>query len=400
MSEKFCIKTYGCQMNVADSERIRSLLLRDGYRETADMEEANLIILNTCAVRKHAEDRALARLSSLKHYKRKNPNLIIGLFGCIPSLYGEKLLKEFPHLSILCGPKGIGEIISLLQKAEKGEQVSALQIATCRDSNCQTRGLDKSSPYNIKNEFFDDRCILTGKKKAAFLPIMQGCDKYCSYCVVPYTRGRERSKPSLQIMEEVENLVRQGVREIMLLGQNVNSYGKGLAEKIDFAGLLKLVGKIEDLEKIKFMTSHPKDISQDLLEVIASSKKIEKRLHLPVQSGSDSTLEKMNRGYTVKDYKKIIENARELMPKISISTDIIVGFPGEKEEDFQQTLKLLTEIRFDSIFAFKYSNRPKTAAVRFSGQIPQEEKERRLKEILELQRKINRTKGKAAQKIL
>ena len=376
---KFFLKTYGCQMNVADSERIRSLLLRDGYRETAEIEEAGLIILNTCAVRKHAEDRALARLNSLKHYKRKNPDLIIGLFGCVPSFYGEKLLEEFPHLSILCGPKGIGEINSLLQKAEKGERVASL---------------------NGKNNLFDDRCILTGKKKASFLPIMQGCDNFCSYCVVPYTRGRERSKPSLQIMEEAENLVSQGVKEIMLLGQNVNSYGKGLTEKIDFAGLLKLVGKIKDLEKIKFMTSHPKDISQNLLEVIASSEKIEKRLHLPVQSGSDSILERMNRGYTVKDYKKIIKNARELMPKISISTDIIVGFPGEREDDFRQTLKLLTEIRFDSIFAFKYSNRPKTAAGRFPGQIPQEEKERRLKEILELQREINRAKRKAVQKIL
>ena len=342
MGEKFYIRTYGCQMNVADSERVKSILLRDGYQETAEMEEAGLIILNTCAVRKHAEDRALARLDSLKHYKIKNPDLIIGLFGCIPSLYGEKLLKEFPHLSILCGPGGIGELKSLLQEAKKGKQVVSL---------------------NNKNEFFDDRHILSGKNKTAFLPIMQGCDNFCSYCVVPYTRGRERSKSSLQIMEEIKNLVSQGVEEITLLGQNVNSYGKGLAEKMDFAGLLKLVAKIKDLEKIKFMTSHPKDISQNLLEVIASSQKIEKCLHLPVQSGSDSILKRMNRGYSVGDYKKIVRNARELMPKISISTDIIVGFPGEKEDDFQQTLNLLREIRFDSIYAFKYSNRPKTHTI-------------------------------------
>ena len=364
-TKKVFLKTYGCQMNVADSERIKSVLLKDGYQETAKPEEADFIILNTCAVRKHAEDRAFARLNSLKHYKRENPKVIIGLFGCIPSLYGEKLLEEFPHLSILCGPKGIGEIISLLQKAKKGEKAVSL---------------------NEKNSFFDDRCILT-EKKAVFLPIMQGCDNFCSYCVVPYTRGRERSKPSRQIMEEAENLVRQGVREIMLLGQNVNSYGKGLAEKIDFAGLLKLVSKIKDLEKIKFMTSHPKDISQNLLEVIASSEKIEKRLHLPVQSGSDFILKRMNRGYTTADYKKIVENIRNLTPKISLSTDIIVGFPGEKEEDFQQTLKLLTEIRFDSIFAFKYSNRPKTAASSFEGQVPQKEKEGRLKEVFKTYKK-------------
>jgi len=359
-------------MNVADSERIKSLLLRDGYQETAEPEEANLIILNTCAVRKHAEDKALARLNSLKHYKRKNPNLIIGLFGCIPSLYGEKLFREFPHLNILCGPKGIGKIDFLLDKAKNGEKAAAL---------------------DEKDGFFDDRCLSAGKNKEALLPIMQGCDNFCSYCVVPYTRGRERSKPSSQIIEELRNLAGQGVKEITLLGQNVNSYGKGLSEKIDFAGLLKLVSKIKDLEKIKFMTSHPEDISQNLLEVIASGKKIEKRLHLPVQSGSDFILKRMNRGYSAADYKRIVQKAREFIPEISISTDIIVGFPGEKEEDFQQTLKLLREICFDSIYAFKYSNRPKTAAGGFKEQVSEEEKERRLQEVFKVYReRVKRTK--------
>ncbi len=357
---KVFLKTYGCQMNVADSERIKTALLRDGYQETENPEEANLIILNTCAVRKRAEDRALARLNSLKYHKRENPKLIIGLFGCIPTLYGEKLLEQFSYLDILCGPNSIGRIDSLLDEAKKGKKAVALKE---------------------EDGFLNDRCILAGKKKEAFLPIMKGCDNYCSYCVVPYTRGRERSKPSSQIMEEIKNLTKQGVKEITLLGQNVNSYGKGLSERINFAGLLKLADGIEGLERIKFMTSHPKDISQSLLEIIASCKKVEKQLHLPVQSGSDFILERMNRDYCVADYKRIVKNARELIPEISISTDIIVGFPGEKEKDFQQTLELLAEIRFDFIYAFKYSDRPKTAASHFEGQVQQKEKERRLQEV-------------------
>ncbi len=368
MNKEFYIRTFGCQMNVADSERIKSLLLRDGYQETANPEEANLIILNTCAVRKHAEDRALARLNSLKHHKKKNPKLIIGLFGCIPTLYGEKLLEQFPHLDILCGPNGIGRIESLLDEAKEGKKAVALKE---------------------ENGLLNAGCILAENKKKTFLPIMKGCDNYCSYCVVPYTRGRERSKPSSQIMEEIKNLTKQGVKEITLLGQNVNSYGKGLSERIDFAGLLKLADGIEGLERIKFMTSHPKDISQNLLETIASGKKVEKQLHLPVQSGSDLVLKRMNRGYAVADYKRIVKNARELIPGISISTDIIVGFPGEKEKDFQETLELLAEIRFDFIYAFKYSDRPKTAASSFEGQVQEKEKERRLEEVFKAYKKAS-----------
>lgn len=359
-------------MNVADSERIKSLLLRDGYRETANAGEADFIILNTCAVREHAEKRAMARLASLKHYKGEKPELIIGLFGCIPTLYGEKLFKEFPHLDILCGPNGIGKIESLLDEAKGGKKAAALKE---------------------ENGLLDDRCILAKNKEETFLPIMKGCDNYCSYCVVPYTRGREKSKPSSQIMEEIKNLTKQGVKEITLLGQNVNSYGKGLSERINFAGLLKLADGIEGLERIKFMTSHPKDISQNLLETMATSKKIEKELHLPVQSGSDTILKRMNRGYAVADYKRIVKNARKLIPGISISTDIMVGFPEEKEKDFQQTLELLAEIRFDFIYAFKYSDRPKTAAGSFEGQVPQKEKERRLQEVLELQKGLNERRG-------
>jgi len=373
--KKVYLKVYGCQMNEYDSEQV-CLRLKDGGYQLVDAEtEADVILFNTCSVRSHAEDRVFGQLHMLSKTKEKRPDLIVGVMGCMANAYKEKLLKDFPHLDFISGTKDFDRIIEILvEVVEMRSQRSFIS--------------EEDRPFVYSKTVFGDH------KLKAYVPIMRGCDNYCSYCIVPYVRGREISRPVKEIIDEITFLSQQGVKEIMLLGQNVNSYGKGLAESIDFPDFLKAVAQINDIKIIRFMTSHPKDVSTKLFDVIKTVEKIEKHLHLPIQSGSDTLLEKMNRQYRLEDYKREISELRTRIPDISITTDIIVGFCGETEREYNETKKVMQEIEFDSAFIFKYSPRKGTKAYELEDTVAQSEKLRRNNELLEVQRQISFKKNK------
>lgn len=370
-----CITTFGCQMNARDSEKLRGILLDIGYIEAPE-DEADFVIFNTCTVRENANTRVYGRLGQLKPHKKKNSHMKIGLCGCMmqePEVI-EKLKKSYSFVDLVFGTHNIYKFAELIcQRYESGKMV----VDIWKDTDKIVEDLPNKRKYSFKSG----------------INIMFGCNNFCSYCIVPYVRGRERSRKPEDIIREIERLVSDGVTEVMLLGQNVNSYGKTLDEPISFAQLLQKIQKIEGLKRIRFMTSHPKDLSDELIDVMATSKKICKHLHLPVQSGSTEILKKMNRHYTKESYLELVEKLRAKVPDISLTTDIIVGFPGETEEDFEETLDVVRKVRYDSAFTFIYSKRTGTPAAVMEDQVPEDvvkdRFDRLLKEVQEIARETS-----------
>lgn len=363
-------------MNEHDSEKIAGLLQGEGYQPTTKMQEATIILINTCNIREKADQKFYSEIGRLADLKQKRPELIIGVGGCIAQQEGRTILSRMPHVDLVFGTEGFKRLPVLLRTVSKeGGKVIDTDLTPSPEAN--------TAP------------MLRKDKIKAWVSIMYGCDNYCTYCVVPYTRGRERSRPSQEILYEVRCLAEEGYKEINLIGQNVNSYGKGLSDDIDFPGLLRLINDIPDLERIRFVTSHPKDLSDSLIIGMAELSKVCEHIHLPLQSGSDRMLKRMKREYTFSEYRVKVERLRNLIPDISITTDIIVGFPGEGEKDFEDTLKALKEIEYDSIFAFKYSRRPNTRASNFEGQIGDEIKQERLQRLLDLQKVISEGRNRA-----
>ena len=347
-------RTFGCRANVSDGEKINGMLAEMGYGFTRDLNEADLILFNTCAIRENAETRVFGNIGSLVHQKRRNPDLIVAVCGCMIQQEGtaEKLRKTFPYIDLLFGTHALPKLPQLLQEV----------------SNTRGTVVDLTEECGI----VEDLPVRRTSSIKADVPIMYGCDNYCTYCVVPYVRGRERSRTPEAVLGEIHSLVTDGVKEIMLLGQNVNSYGKGLNCSTNFSELLRQIDAIDGEFRVTYMTSHPKDLSRELIDIIADSNKISHRLHLPVQSGSNSILKAMNRKYTIEQYLEIIEYARKKIPSISITTDIIVGFPGETREEFDETLELIRRARFDLAYTFIYSKRAGTVAAEFEDLLPKE----------------------------
>ena len=350
----FCVQTFGCQMNARDSEKLVGILERVGYVES-DSENADFVIYNTCTVRENANQKVYGHLGKLKGLKKKNPHMMIALCGCMmqEAHVVEKIKNSYSFVNLIFGTHNIYKFPELLVTAMESDRIV---IDIWKDTDQIVEDLPAERKYKFKSG----------------VNIMFGCNNFCSYCIVPYVRGRERSRKPEAILDEIRCLVADGVVEVMLLGQNVNSYGKNLENPITFAQLLTEIEKIEGLERIRFMTSHPKDLSDELIEVMAHSKKICKHLHLPVQSGSTEILKKMNRRYTKDQYLALVDKIKIAIPDISLTTDIIVGFPGETEEDFQDTLDIVRKVRYDSAFTFIYSKRSGTPAAVMENQVPED----------------------------
>jgi len=363
-------------MNELDSEFMMGSLVRRGFEEAESESDADVIFLNTCTVREMAERKALGKMELLGQRKEKEPGLILGICGCVSQQKKEGLLHRMPFLDIVCGTGQIAHIPEMIEAVRKSR---TRQISLEEDS-CE------------KLDFREAKRKSTVK---AFVCIMRGCDNYCSYCVVPYVRGRERSRPPEEIMAEIQELARRGYKEVTLLGQNVNSYGKGLETKCDLVELLERINDVAGIERIRFVTSHPKDIRPNLIEAMAHLEKVCEHLHFPLQSGSDKILQLMNRGYALSDYARIVDALRKTVPGIALGTDIIVGFPGETEEDFARTVEAMQTIEYDSAFIFKYSTREGTAAARLPDSVPLEKKKERNRILLQLQEEISLRKNRA-----
>lgn len=364
--KKYMVITYGCQMNEHDSEKISWILDGMGYEVTDNRELCDLIIYNTCAVRKSAEERVYGQLGELKALKRKKPELIISVCGCMMQREEARdtVLKKYRHVDIIFGTNNIHKLPQLISRYnETGKTVV--------DINEENREIEENIDANRKYSY------------KAFVNIMYGCNNFCTYCIVPYTRGRERSREPENIIREIEELAKNGCKEVTLLGQNVNSYGKTLERDYNFTDLLKEVNEIEGIERIRFMTSHPKDLSDELIEAYATLDKLCNHLHLPIQSGSNRLLKLMNRKYTREDYVKIVEKIRKSVPDVAITTDIIVGFPGETEEDFNETIELVKEVKYDSAYTFLYSIRDGTIAANMENQVPDDVKSKRFQRLLD-----------------
>ena len=387
MEKKLKILTYGCQMNVADSERMAGLLKKIGYNLTDDAEAADLILINTCCVRATAEDKVFGQIGRFKTLKRQKPSLILGVAGCMAQKEGANLIKRAPHVDFVLGTGQSSEVARVVQSLE-----------TMRNAQCVMRNDFGSSEWkhfvdvsNVSGEISAEVFPLRGGQVSTFVPIMYGCNNFCTYCIVPYVRGRERSRKPEEIFSEVRAAVAEGFKEITLLGQNVNSYSGGMT----FAELLQSVDKIAGVERLRFMTSHPKDLSDELIAAIANGKNICEHIHLPVQYGSDKILKRMNRVYTVEKYLRLVEKIRAAIPDVSLTTDLIVGFPGETEEDFLETLEFIKAIKFDAAFTFIYSKRSGTPAATFENQVDDETKHRRLEALMKVQNSISLEKNLA-----
>ena len=374
-----CIRTFGCQMNERDSEKLRGILLQSGY-QIVDTEEADLVVFNTCTVRENANLKVYGRLGYLNGLKKKNPMMRIILCGCMmqePDVV-EKIRKSYGFVDLIFGTHNIWKFAELLCGMYES---SGMLVDIWEGTGQVVEELPAQRTYPFKSG----------------VNIMYGCNNFCTYCIVPYVRGRERSREPKDILREIERLAGDGVVEVMLLGQNVNSYGKTLADPISFAALLKEVERIEGIRRIRFMTSHPKDLSDELIDVMAGSEKICPHLHLPLQSGSTSLLKKMNRHYTKEDYLKLCDKLRARMPHLSLTTDIIVGFPGETEEDFLDTLDVVRNVRYDSAFTFIYSKRTGTPAASMPDQVPEEIVKERFDRLLALVQQIGKEQSSRLQ---
>jgi tRNA-2-methylthio-N6-dimethylallyladenosine synthase len=368
--------TYGCQMNKYESERIAGILVGLGYEITDAVHGADLILLNTCSIRDKAEQKVYSQLGQLRWLKRKNPDLIIGVCGCVAQQEGERIQQRLPYVDVVFGPQNIPKLPALLAQVQSHRH----QISDLADNplwDAQLFPLRRESPFQ------------------AWVTVMQGCDKFCTFCVVPYTRGREQSRPPAAIVQEVQGLATQGYKEITLLGQNIDSYGKRSPDGKDLADLLELLQPIAAIQRLRFITSHPRDFTDKLMQTVGTLDKVCEYIHLPVQSGSNFVLKRMHRGYSREDYLMRVERLRAYVPDVAISTDLIVGFPGESDADFEQTRQLVEAVEFDSMYLFKYSPRPGTKAATFVDQVPEAVMTERFNILLEIQEAIQLRRNRA-----
>ena len=378
MPKKLFIQTHGCQMNQYDSEKIAQVLARQDYVQTDRIDGADLLLLNTCSVRDKAEQKVYSALGSWKEFKTYREGVIIGVGGCVAQQEGENLLKRIPHLDLVFGTHNIHKLPEMIEQVESA-RARPVETAFYRDPAYMDDGELRTQVDGVK----------------AFVTIMQGCNKVCSFCIVPHVRGREVSRPSEKILAEIGSLARHGVKEIMLLGQNVNSYGKLTPGELSFAQLLARVDEIDGLRRIRFTTSHPQDLSPELIEAFATLRNLCEHLHLPVQSGSDSVLARMRRGYTKAEYLDRLHRLQASCPNVALSTDIIVGFPGETDAEFEATLELLRQVEYDDIYSFNYSPRPQTVSAKiYPDDVPLDVKKDRLKKVQTLQREISLAKNR------
>jgi tRNA-2-methylthio-N6-dimethylallyladenosine synthase len=369
--KNFYLETFGCQMNVVDSEQIVDLVQQLGYVRVGSPESADLIILNTCSIRARAERKVYGHLGRFKPLKQRRPGLILAVCGCVAQQEGERMLQKVPYLDVVCGTHNVHRLGDMVRQAEE-RRARCAEVAFLEAD--QRRWLFPERKPNAE--------------VTRFVTVIQGCDNFCSYCIVPHVRGREVSRPAAEVLHEVRTLVAQGVREVTLIGQNVNSYGRKEGDLISFAALLKQVNAVEGLERIRFMTSHPRDLSDELVDCFGELDKLCKHIHLPVQAGGDAVLKAMRRGYTREQYLGRIARLRRVCPDIRVTSDVIVGFPGETESDFEQTMELLEEARFAEIYSFIYSARPGTSAADLADETPKAVKQERFDRMLALQEEI------------
>lgn len=361
--------TYGCQMNENDTERLAGQLRCMGYEEGTDMESADLIFINTCCVRESAENKIYGKIGELKRLKTNNPELIIGITGCMAQKNKEKLFKRAPHIDFILGTHNVHQLIKVVKDVEESHQHVLAVIDSAEE-------MPSSVPTARKGGV------------SAWVTIMYGCNNFCTYCIVPYVRGRERSRELKDIINEIEELAKTGVKEITLLGQNVNSYGKD-NNGADFADLLLEIDKVKGIERVRYMTSHPRDMNDKVIQAIKNSNKVCSHFHLPIQSGCNEILKKMNRGYTVEYYKDLVDKIRKAIPDAAITTDLIMGFPGETSEHFIETLELIKEIKYDAAYTFLYSKRSGTPAAIMDEQVDLAEKKKRLQILMDVQNDIS-----------
>lgn len=371
-NKKYFTITYGCQMNESDSEKINGQLEELGYLPAEQMEEADIVILNTCSIRQNAEEKVYGKIGEVKQLKDKNPHVLLGIAGCMAQENRRKLVQRMPIIDFVIGPYNIHNLHEIVTDKEAvGSHVVLTQM----------------KPQRVR-----DYSLLKASRKSkifAWVPIMQGCNKFCTYCLVPYVRGRETSRTIEDIKAEVISLAQDGYKEITLLGQNVNSYGLDFKNNTDFSDLIRALDTVEGIKRIRYMTSHPRDMTKEMVDVMAASSKVVRHMHLPVQHGSNEMLKRMNRGYTVEHFYEMVDYIRERMPDVGFTTDLITGFPRETEEMHQATIALLKKVRFDSAYTFIYSPRRGTPAASMTNQISDEIKHRRLNEIMEVQNQIS-----------
>lgn len=376
MTQYYHIMTFGCQMNERDSEILAGMLHEMGYEPTDDIHASDIILLNTCCVRETAENKVWGRIGELKHLKSEKPDLILGICGCMTQQpeVGEKIRRRAPHVDIIFGTHNVHQLPQLIGRVID-ERKTIVDI------------------WETEGDIVENLPSKRVEGVKSYVTIMYGCNNFCTYCIVPYVRGRERSRNVTDIAREVSQLAKEGYKEVMLLGQNVNSYGKDLEPRIEFADLLTELENIDDLFRIRYMTSHPRDFNDRLIKVIASSKKVCEHFHLPVQAGGNNVLKRMNRGYTKEGYMELVQKIRTHVPHASITTDLIVGFPGETDDDFAQTMDLLEKVRFDAAFTFVYNKRSGTPAAEMPDQVPGEVKKNRIQKLISLQNTISMEKN-------
>lgn len=375
MSGLVYIRTFGCQMNEKDSERMRGLLLDAGYGATDDPGEADVVLINTCSVREKPERKVFSEAGRFKAEKERRPGLVLGVGGCVAQQMGEELLKKIPHLDLVFGTQTVHRLPELIARAKSGERVGAVEWLATDDL-----------------DLFAVPTVYTGHPVTAFVSIMQGCDNHCAYCIVPQVRGQAVCRPAEDVLNEARSLAEKGVREITLLGQNVNAYFDG---KTTFPKLLSAAAEVPGILRARFTTSHPRDLGRETIQAIKDHPRVMPHLHLPVQAGADRVLQLMNRGYSRGRYLELVDELRAAVPEIGLTTDLIVGFPGETEADFQETLSLLDRVRYDETFSFRYSPRPGTPAGQFADQVPEKEKYERLYRLQDRQRTITEEKNQA-----
>lgn len=369
---KYYLRTYGCQMNVYDSELVMGILNGEGHIRTSMLDEADIIIINTCSVRQNAENRVLNKLDQLKHLKVKNPQLIVGVIGCVAQNLKKAIIENRQFINFVLGPDSYRKIPEIIKNLKSSES-AFVEV-----------GLSRSETYDY---LYPAR----GESVNAWIAIMRGCNRFCSFCIVPYLRGRERSKPAARVLDEVKRAANEGYAEITLLGQNVNAYRDG---RVDFPDLLKMIADVDGIKRIRFTSPHPQDMSLKLIKTIAEVSKICNHIHLPVQAGSDKILSLMNRNYSRDEYISLVDRIRSFISGVSITTDIIAGFPGETREDFLLSVELMQRVEFDNAFTFKYSPRKGTKAAKLKDDVPEIEKVKRVMELAELQRRITLKKNR------
>jgi len=365
-----CVVTFGCQMNKLDSQLLRGELLRSGFDLTEKPDSADVVLYNTCSVRQHAEDKVMSHLGAHRRRAESDDGFVVGVIGCMAQRLGDELQRRFDFIRLVCGTRAFLRVPAhLKQIMADGRRIVDLE-ADGRIS-CQRMPAMRTGPHR------------------AYVSVMRGCDNFCTYCIVPYVRGREVSRPLEEVMAEVEALADDGVREVVLLGQNVNSYGRGLPGGVTLADVLRKVNEVEGLWRVRFVTSHPRDMSEGIIRAVAELDKVCNHLHVPAQSGSDAVLKRMGRGYTSGQYREMVRKAREAMPDVAVASDFMVGFPGETDADFDDTLRLVQEVGFQQSFVFKYSPRPGTRAAQWADDVPDEVKRERNQSLLQAQEAVD-----------